>query len=55
MNSSKRVIKSKNIKVVDSPSTERPRFEPASFGCENLSQAPAPRRSKIEEILIESE
>jgi flagellar assembly protein FliH len=55
MNSSKRVIKSKNIKVVDSPSTERARFEPASFGCENLSQAPAPRRSKIEEILIESE
>ncbi len=55
MNSSKRVIKSKHIKVVDSPSTERPRFVPADFGCENLSQAPATRRSKIEEILIESE
>ena len=55
MHSSKRVIKSKNVKVVDSPSTEKPRFMPADFGCENLSQAPAPRRSKVEEILIESE
>ena len=55
MSSSKRVIKSKNIKVVDSPSTERARFVPADFGCKNLSQAAAPRRSKIEEILIESE
>ncbi len=55
MHSSKRVIKSKNVKVVDGPSTEKPRFVPADFGCENLSQAPAPRRSRIEEILLESE
>ena len=55
MSSSKRVIKSNNIKVVDSPSTERARFVPADFGCENLSQAAAPRRSKIEQILIDSE
>lgn len=55
MRSSKRVIKSGNIKVVDSPTMERPHFVPADFQCENLSRGPAPRRSKIEEILIASE
>ncbi len=55
MSSSKRVIKSKHVKVVDSPFTERPRFVPADFGCENLSQGQAPRRSKIEQILIDQE
>ena len=55
MSSSKRVIKSSHVKVVDSPSTERPRFVPADLGCENLSQGPSPRRSKIEQILIDSE
>lgn len=55
MSSSKRVIKSKHVKVVDSPSTERPRFVPADFDCENLSQQPVPRRSRIEQILIDSE
>jgi flagellar assembly protein FliH len=55
MPSSNRVIKSKNVKVVDGPATEKPRFMPADFGCENLSRGPAPRRSRIEEILLESE
>jgi len=55
MHSSNRVIKSKNVKVVDGPSTEKARFVPADFGCENLSQGLAPRRSRVEEILIESE
>lgn len=55
MPSSNRVIKSRNVKVVDGPATEKPRFMPADFGCENLSQGPAPRRSRIEEILLESE
>ncbi len=55
MSSSNRVIKSKHIKVVDGPSTERARFVPADYGFENLSQTPVPRRSRVEEILIESE
>jgi flagellar assembly protein FliH len=55
MRSSNRVIKSNHVKVVDGSSTEKARFVPADFGCENLSQRPAPRRSRIEEILIESE
>jgi len=55
MPSSNRVIKSRNVKVVDGPATEKPRFMPADFGCENLSQGAAPRRSRIEEILLESE
>ncbi len=55
MHSSNRVIKSKNVKVVDGPRTEKARFVPADFGCENLSQGPAPRRSRVEEILVESE
>jgi flagellar assembly protein FliH len=55
MHSSRRVIKSENVKVVDGPRTETPRFVPADFGCENLSQGPPPRRSRVEEILVESE
>lgn len=55
MHSSRKVIKSDNVKVVDGPATEKARFVPADFGCENLSQGPAPRRSRVEEVLIESE